>query len=120
MTAPVPAATSGRNRRSQSAPPFFSAATRPVNSSAAATGVSKSAPMVAATASEADSCAGTLGMNRAMAATTNATLIAMIGFSGPRLTPPASESMVTIASPGRLRSGCGGSANSVVAESGPP
>ena len=28
--------------------------------------------------------------------------------------------MVTIASPGRLRSGCGGSVNSVVAESGPP
>ena len=48
------------------------------------------------------------------------TLIAMIGFSGPRLTPPARLSTVTTASPGSTRSRSGGEISSVVAESGPP
>ena len=88
--------------------------------SAAATGVPNSAPMVADDASSIDTCADTFGMNRANTATMIATLMAMMGFSGPRLTPPARARSVTTASPGSVRSGSGGATSSVVAESGPP
>ena len=101
----APAAARGRNSLSQSEPPAFTAATRPVNTSAAATGVPNSAPTVAADARSIATCADTCGISRAKIATMIAQLIAMIGFSGPRLTPPARPSRVTSASPGSVRSG---------------
>ena len=62
---------------------------------------------------------GTCGSKRAKRATVMATLIAMIGFSGPRLTPPARLRTVTSASPGSTRSRSGGAMSSVVARIGP-
>ena len=93
---------------SHSDPPAFAAATMPVKSSAAATGVPNRAPTVAAPAISTEICAGTFGSNRANRATMMPTLIAMIGFSGPRLTPPARLSTVTTARPGSTRSCSGG------------
>ena len=43
----------------------------------------------------------------------------MIGFSGPRLTPPASIRTSASASPGSTRSGSGSATSSRVAGSGP-
>ncbi len=57
--------------------------------SAAATGVPNIAPMVPAAARMIQSMRGTFGSRRAPAAATSAILMAVIGFSGPRLTPPA-------------------------------
>ena len=91
----APAAARGRNSLSQSEPPALTAATRPVNTSAAATGVPNRAPTVAAAARSIATCADTCGISRAKIATMIAQLIAMIGFSGPRLTPPARPSRVT-------------------------
>ncbi len=120
VVAAAPAAPTGRNRRSHSEPPDRSAARMPVKSSAAATGVPNRAPTVAAPASSIPSCGDTCGMKRAKIATTIAELIAMIGFSGPRLTPPARPSSVTTASPGSTRSFRGAPMSSVVTLSGPP
>ena len=92
----------------------------PVKSRAAATGVPNSAPTVEAPARSIASWAGTPGISRAKIATTIAELMAMIGFSGPRLTPPARPRRVTSASPGRTFSGSGGPMSSVVTLSGPP
>ena len=120
VIAPAPAAATGRNSRSHSDPPPFAAATIPVKRSAAATGVPNRAPTVAAPAISTEICVGTFGSSRANRATMMPTLIAMIGFSGPRLTPPARLSTVTTARPGSTRSRRGGEISSVVAESGPP
>ena len=117
---PLPRPRAGRNSLSQSEPPALTAATRPVNTSAAATGVPKRAPTVAAAARSIATCGDTCGISRAKIATMIAQLIAMIGFSGPRLTPPARPSRVTSARPGSVRSGKGLPMSSVVAESGPP
>ena len=120
MIAPAPAEASGRKSRSHSEPPAFTAATTPVKMSAAATGVSNSAPIVAEVASSIASWPGTCGSSRANTAAISVALIAMTGFSGPRLTPPASARIVTSASPGSALTGIGGGVSSVVAESGPP
>lgn len=47
-------------------------------------------------------------------------LAAVIGFSGPRLTPPASARVVTRSSPGTMPGLIGASTSPVVAGSGPP
>ncbi len=65
VIAPAPAAATGRNSRSQSDPPPFAAATMPVKSSAAATGVPNRAPTVAAPAISTEICVGTFGSSRA-------------------------------------------------------
>ena len=92
----------------------------PVKSSAAATGVPNSAPTVAAPAIRTEICGETLRSNRANRATAMPTLIAMIGFSGPRLTPPARLEHGHHGEPGSTAGASGGAMSSVVAESGPP
>ena len=86
---PAPAATNGRNSLSHRAPPPGAAAITPVKINAAATGVPNSAPIVAAAAMAMISSAPTFGQRRATSAMARAELMAMMGFSGPRLTPPA-------------------------------
>src|SRR6185503_9323130 len=82
-------------------------------------GVPNIAPSVPATASAVHAGTGMTGSSRAPSATASPTLIAMIGFSGPRLTPPASVISTATASPGSTDAGSGGAASSVVAGSGP-
>ena len=62
---------------------------------------------------------GTFGSRRAPAAATSAILMAVIGFSGPRLTPPARPTISANPSPGRAESGSGMPISDSVAGSGP-
>ena len=120
MTAPAPADASGRNSLSHSDPGMASVPTMPVNTRAAATGVPNSAPIVPETASITSSAGGTLVEKRPKTATASAELTAIVGFSGPRLTPPASPRIVTSRIVGTAMSFGGVPPSSVVAESGPP
>ncbi len=114
---PAAAATSGPKIRSHSG--RGEAAAISLRASAAATGVPNIAPSVPATASPAQAGTGITGSSRAPSATASPTLIAMIGFSGPRLTPPASVIRTATASPGSTEARSGGAVSSVVAGSGP-
>ena len=105
---------------SQRAPPPGAAAITPVKISAAATGVPNNAPTVAAAAMAMISSAPTLGHSRATSAIARATLMAMMGFSGPRLTPPARLRTTARVRLGSMLTGSGGAVRSVVAESRPP
>ena len=98
VAAPEAAAASGRNILSQSAPRIDAAARTPVSSSAAATGVPNIAPTVPAIVVSPASGAPRNGAARAARATTTAVLMARIGLSGPRLTPPARAAIVTTGS----------------------
>ena len=120
VTAPAPAASSGRKSRSQSAPSWNMVPTRPVNTSAAATGVPNRAPMVPAAVITTMSCGETRGQSAWKSATRMPALIPMIAASGPRLTPPPRASTATIVSEGTARSGSGGAIRWIVAESWPP
>ncbi len=117
VTAPAPAATSGPKIRSHSG--RRSSDTDSARSSAAAIGVPNIAPIVPANASPAQARTGTTGSSRRPIRTARLRLSPMIGFSGPRLTPPASVTTMARASPGRTISGCGGSTSPAVAGSGP-
>ena len=101
-------------------PPDLSAARIPVKSSAAATGVPNSAPTVDAPARSIASWAGTPGISRAKIATTIAELMAMIGFSGPRLDTPGESQERDERQARQDFSGSGGPMSSVVTLSGPP
>ncbi len=118
VSAAVPAATSGANSRFHRGPAAVAVASS-VSTSAAAIGVPNSAPTVAAAASTAAVSAGTRRHSRAAIHTVSAVLIAVIGFSGPKLTPPAMPRTSTRARLGSTRSGCGVSSRSRVAGSGP-
>lgn len=119
VTAPVPAETSGRNNLSNSAPPDFTEPANPVKISAAATGVPNKAPTVPATVSETVSRPGTRANARPIRTVNKAILMALAGFSGPRLTPPANPRTAAAASPGTTAAAGTLSANSDAAESGP-
>ena len=84
---------------------------------AAATGVPNIAPTVPETASPIQVCAATDGMRRIPSSTTSDPFKAMIGFSGPRLTPPASIKTRAAARPGSARPGSGSDTRPVVAGS---
>ena len=119
--APAPAAATGRNSRSHSDPPPFAAATMPVKSRAAATGVPNSAPTVAAPAMSTAICAGTCGSSRANSATAmrdvdrdDRVLGAEAHAAGEAEDGHEGEARAALAA----RSG--GAMSSVVAESGPP
>ena len=114
---PAAAATSGPKIRSHRG--RGEAAAISLRASAAATGVPNIAPSVPATASPAQAGTGITGSSRAPSATASPTLIAMIGFSGPRLTPPARVIRTARASPGSTEARSGGAVSSVVAGSGP-
>ncbi|GAA5195888.1 hypothetical protein GCM10025773_02750 [Microbacterium jejuense] len=105
---------------SHTEPPPFMAAAAAVKMSAPATGVPNMAPMVPDAASMIVGDGGIAGTKRANRAISTAMLIAMIGFSGPRLTPTARPRTSTIARSGSVFSGSGGATSSVVAVSGPP
>ena len=62
---------------------------------------------------------GVVGAIRAASHTESPTAIAMIGFSGPRLTPPARPRMSVMATPGSAMSLSGFDTSSVAAGSGP-
>ena len=120
VSAPAAPAASGPKSRSQSAPGAPPpAASDSERIRAAATGVPKSAPMVPAEASAIHRAAGVRGAIRRPSQKVSAILAAVIGFSGPRLTPPASARTVTTSSPGMTSGGMGGSTSPVVAGSGP-
>ena len=76
-----------------------------------------SAPMVAEAATIMINAGGILDHSRPTMAIDRATLMAMIGFSGPRLTPPASDSRTASTRLGRTDTGSGSATSSVVAES---
>lgn len=120
VTAPAPAAARGANSRSNRGPlcPPRSAKLS-VRTSAAATGVANIAPMVPASASATAPGTGTPNRGRQRNHAASATLRAMIGFSGPRLTPPARPRTRASARPGRARSGSGAATSSDVAGSMP-
>ncbi len=86
---------------------------------AAATGVPNSAPIVPASASATQPRSPVRGKARRPAHTASETFTAMIGFSGPRLGPPASTNAVASSSPGSTPSGSTGASRPVVAGSGP-
>lgn len=119
VSAPAPAAASGANRLSHSCPLTRCPASASEITSAAATGVPNSAPMVPASARATQPRRAVLGRTRAPNQTASETFTAMIGFSGPRLGPPASTSAVTSTSPGSTASGSTGASRPVVAGSGP-
>src|SRR5262245_51532866 len=118
VSEPAPAATRGPNSRSHSgaAPPTARNSER---ISAAATGVPNRAPTVPPIASPAHTGTGTPLAARAPSAQASATFAAVIGFSGPRLTPPASANTAASKRPGRIRGAIGGSTRPRVAGSGP-
>jgi hypothetical protein len=89
----------------------------PVRISAAASGVPNSAAMVAEVATIMINAVGALDHSRPTSAIASETLMAMIGFSGPRLTPPASDSRTASTRLGTADGGSGSATSSVVAES---
>lgn len=119
VSAPVAAAVSGANRASHREPLIGLPARASEMTRAAATGVPNSAPSVAASARVPHRTAGMAG--RAFEPSQNARpmLAAMIGFSGPRLGPPASISAVATSSPGSTYGGSGSLSSPTVAGSGP-
>ncbi|MNT83266.1 hypothetical protein D3C72_2231080 [compost metagenome] len=75
--------------------------------------------MVPAAARIIQSMRGTLGSRREPIATTSAILMAVIGFSGPRLTPPTRPTISASARPGTADKGRGMPISDSVAGSGP-
>ena len=118
MSEPAAAATRGANSRSHVATPFGSAADSD-STSAAPTGVANIAPIVPAAANPIHCGAGTRPIARRPSQIARATLIATIGFSGPRLTPPPRLITTTIARPGSTAGASGGDTSDWVAGSGP-
>ena len=117
---PVAAAMSGANSLSHIAPGARNSASISVSSSAAATGEPNIAPRIPAVATMTTDCVGVCGHHLAAIHTDMPTAIAMMGFSGPRLTPPASPMMSAIATPGSAYNLSGAETSSVVAGSVPP
>ncbi len=119
VTAPHAPAVSGANRLSHSRPCIGRPASASEITSAAATGVPNSAPIVAASASTGHRLPGARGIRRVPSQAARPTFTAMIGFSGPRLGPPASISPVASTSPGSTSGGSTGAFRPTVAGSGP-
>ena len=89
------------------------------SSSAAATGVPNIAPIMPAVASPSHSGAPLFGIARVPSAYARPIPTPMIGFSGPRLTPPASIRINASNRLGSTDSGSGASTSPSVAGSGP-
>ena len=87
--------------------------------SAAATGVPKSAPMVPAEARIVQSSAPTRGKMREPRNTARPIFTAIMGCSGPRLTPPARPTINAMINPGSAEGGTGAPISGSSAGSGP-
>lgn len=110
---------SGANSLFHSAPGAGRAASASVRISAAATGVPKSAPTVPAAASAAQRSASVPRIALPPSQAASAMFAAVMGFSGPRLTPPASPRIAASSRLGTTLAGSGGSTSPIVAGSGP-
>lgn len=119
VMAPAVPAASGAKRLSHSAPFIGRPASASEMTSAAATGVPNRAPIVAASASAGHSAPGSRGSSRRPSVSARATFAMMMGFSGPRLGPPASISMAATSSPGSTPGATGAAVRPSVAGSGP-